>query len=176
MSRETFETLLAPNLRSVRTLVHTRLGRTGHADDVLQDILTRAFARRNQLRVQARFKTWLWSIALNEIRQYFRCDRGVVSLDEYPHLEIRDTAMSPFARVERIETRDWLRGCMAELSERDQAAIRLRDIEERSLPEAAAALDCSLSATKTVHFRARKRLAQIIHTRHCGRPPVRRAA
>ena len=176
MSRETFETLLAPHMHLVTMLVQRRLGRSGHADDVVQEILTRAFTRRNQLKVQARFRNWIWSITLNEIRQYLRRDRAMMSLDRYPQFDIRDTAISPLARLERIETREWLRGCMAELSERDQAAIRLRDFEERSLPEAAAALDCSLSAAKTVHFRARKRLAHIIHTRHHGRTPIPRAA
>jgi len=65
---------------------------------------------------------------------------------------------------------------MSGLSARDQTAIRLRDIEERSFPEAAAALHCSLSATKTAHFRARKRLARIIHARRHGCTPIRQAA
>jgi len=103
MSPETFERLLAPNLRGVRTLVHTRLGTTGYAEDVLQEILMRAFARRNQLRVQAKFRTWLWSIALNEIRQHFRSDRGTISLDANPQLVLRDRTISPVVRAERLE-------------------------------------------------------------------------
>ena len=99
MSGETFETLLAANLRDVQRLVHSRLGSIGHAEDVLQDALLRAFAHRDQLRVEAKFKTWLWSIALNEIRQHFRRDRGILSLDEFPNFDLRDTTLSPLARV-----------------------------------------------------------------------------
>jgi DNA-directed RNA polymerase specialized sigma24 family protein len=61
-----------------------------------------------------------------------------------------------------MEACDWLRDSVAKLSARDQAAIRLRDIEERTLPEVAAALQRSQSATKTAHFRARKRLAVLL--------------
>ena len=178
MSGETFEALLARNLRCVRTLVQTRIGGTGYAEDVLQDILLRAFARRDQLRVQAKFRTWLWSIALNEIRAFFRRDRGIVSLNELPNLDVHDPGMSPLSRLERMELRDWIRGCIAELSERDQAAIRLRDIEERSVTETAAVLQSSVSATKTAHCRARKRLAEVIRAsaRPSGRVPACPAA
>jgi RNA polymerase sigma-70 factor (ECF subfamily) len=164
MTGETFEALLAPNLRFVRQLVQTRLGAFGDADDATQEILLLAFTHRDQLRDQAKFKTWLWSIALNVIRMRFRRNRGVISLDELPGLEIADAAISPVARLERIENREFLSACMAELPERDQAAIRLRDIEGRSLRETAAALHRSLSATKSAHFRARRRLAHLIRT------------
>ncbi len=62
-----------------------------------------------------------------------------------------------------------MRACLAKLSERDRATIRLRDLEERSLPDLAAALHSSESAAKTAHFRARKRLAHMIRKRN-GRP------
>jgi RNA polymerase sigma-70 factor (ECF subfamily) len=176
MSAETFEKLLAPSLRGVRALVHTRLGTTGYAEDVLQEILMRAFARRNQLRVEAKFRTWFWSIALNEIRQHFRRDRITISLDENPQFDVCDSTISPVARLEEVEMCEWLRDCMSELSERDRAAIRLRDIEEKSLPDTAAVLHSSLSATKTAHFRARKRLAHIIHARRDRCTPIRKAA
>ena len=162
MSGETFEALLTPHLRFVRTLVHTRVKATGHADDIIQEVLLRAYTRRDQLREEAKFRTWIWSIALNIIREHFRRDRGLVSLDEFPTLDIPDRTMSPLARVEQMEVCDWVRVSVGKLSARDQAAIRLRDIEERTLPETAAALHRSQTAAKTAHFRARRRLAVLL--------------
>ncbi|HTX40109.1 MAG TPA: sigma-70 family RNA polymerase sigma factor [Bryobacteraceae bacterium] len=159
MSGETFEALLASNLPAVRKLVHTRLRMPDQADDIIQQTLLRAFARRDQLRVRAKFKSWLWSIALNEIRMFFRRDRHTVSLEEFPHIDSRDRGLSPLARFEQIERRDWLQAAMAKLSERDRAAIRLRDLDELSLSETAEALERSEAAAKSTHFRARQRLA-----------------
>ena len=59
MSGNTFEALLGPNLRSVQTLVQRRLRTSDHAEDIVQEILLRAFQRRDQLRVHAKFRTWL---------------------------------------------------------------------------------------------------------------------
>jgi RNA polymerase sigma-70 factor (ECF subfamily) len=162
MSGNTFEALLAPNLRTLQKLVQNRLRTSAHAEDLVQEILLRAFKCRDQLRVHAKFRSWLWSIAINEIRSFFRRDRGTVALEEFPYFEAPDPLMSPLVRLERMERCAWVHACMAELSERDQAAIRLRDIEDKSLGEAAAALHSSESAAKAAHFRARKRLAQIM--------------
>ncbi len=162
MSGETFEALLAPNLPVVKMLVHTRLGSSSHAEDVVQEILARAFACRDQLRTDAKFRSWLWSITMNEIRSFFRRDRSLPSLDQLPNLDVPDRAMSPLARLERMELRDWVRACIAELSERDQTAIQVRDIEGRSVREVATALRSSESAAKTAHFRARRRLADVV--------------
>jgi RNA polymerase sigma-70 factor (ECF subfamily) len=168
MSENTFEALLGSNLRIVRTLVQRRLGTSNHADDIVQEILLRAFQRRNQLRTHAKFRTWLWSIALNEIRAFYRRSRSTVSLEEVLNFEAPDPSMPPLLELERMERRAWVHACMAKLSERDQATIRLRDIEDNSVREAAAACKCSESAVKTAHFRARHRLAQIMASTPMG--------
>ena len=169
MSGETFAALLAPNLGLINMLVRTRMGTSGYAEDVVQEILARAFSRRHQLREDANFRNWLWSIAINEIRAFFRRDRGTLSLDELPKFDIPDRGLSPLARVEQVEVRERVRACMAKLSKRDRAMIRLRDLEDRSLPDVAAALHSTESAAKTAHFRARKRLARVIRATS-GRP------
>jgi DNA-directed RNA polymerase specialized sigma24 family protein len=80
MTGDTFEALLEPNLPSVRRFVQTRLRTTDHADDVIQQILLRAFAHRDQLRADSKFKSRLCSIAMNEVRMFFRTDRPTISL------------------------------------------------------------------------------------------------
>ncbi|HLK68397.1 MAG TPA: sigma-70 family RNA polymerase sigma factor [Bryobacteraceae bacterium] len=109
MSEHTFETLLGPNLRFVQRLVQRGLRTGDHAEEIVQEILLRAFQRRDQLRVHAKFRTWLWSIALNEIRSFFRRDRSTVSLEDLPNFEVRDRLMPPLARLELMERRAWVR-------------------------------------------------------------------
>jgi RNA polymerase sigma factor (sigma-70 family) len=124
MSENTFEALLSPNLRSVQTLVQRRLRDSEDAEDLVQEIVLRAFQRRHQLRVQAKFRTWLWSIALNDIQTFFRRDRGNISLEEFPNLEAPVPMMPALARLERMERRAWVHACMAQLSQRDRADWR----------------------------------------------------
>jgi RNA polymerase sigma-70 factor (ECF subfamily) len=162
MTGDAFEALLAPNLPSVRRFVQTRLRTSDHADDVIQQTLLQAFVHRDQLRAGSKFKSWLCSIAMNEVRLFFRTGRPTISLDEFPQIDSRDCGPSPLARVEQMERVDRLQAGMERLSNRDRETIRLRDLEEMSLTETAEAFELSESAAKSVHFRARRRLADAL--------------
>jgi RNA polymerase sigma-70 factor, ECF subfamily len=159
MTGDAFEALLAPNLPSVRRFVQTRLRTSDHADDVVQQTLLQAFAHRDQLRASSKFKSWLCSIAMNEVRMFFRTGRPTMSLDEFPQIDSRDSGPSPLTRVEQMERLEWLQAGMDRLSDRDRETIRQRDLEGMSLTETAEAFELSESAAKSSHFRARRRLA-----------------
>jgi RNA polymerase sigma-70 factor (ECF subfamily) len=154
MTGDTFEALLVPNLPSVRRFVQTRLRTSDHADDVIQQTLLRAFAHRDQLRASSKFKSWLCSIAMNEVRLFFRTDRPTISLDEFPKIDSRDSGPSPLARAGQLERVKWLEAGMD----------RLSDLEEMSLTETAEAFELSESAAKSTHFRARRRLADALRS------------
>jgi len=158
MTGETFEALLAPNLPSVRRFVQMRMRTPDHADDVIQQTSLRAFVHRNQLRTSSRFRSCLYSIAMNEVRMFFRTGHPAVSLHEFPQIHSRDSGPSPLARVEETERLEWLKAGMDRLFD-DRETIRLRDLEGMSLAETAQALELSESAAKSTHFRARQRLA-----------------
>lgn len=176
MTGDTFEALLGPNLQWVRRFVQMRLRASDHADDIIQQTLLHAFAHRDQLRASSKFKSWLCSIAMNEVRMFFRTDRVVLSLDEFPDIDSRDSGPSPLARVEQMERREWLKAGMDKLSDRDRGTIRLRDFEGLSLTETAEAFESSEAATKSSHFRARKRLAGAVHSVRVTRNVERRRA
>lgn len=159
MTRDTFEALLGPSLPSVRRFVRTRLGSFDHADNVIQQTLLQAFAHRDQLRASSKFKSWLCSIAVNEARMFHRNKKSTVSLEKLSQAETRDCSPSPLAKAEQSERMKWMQAGMDKLSDRDREAIRLRDLEEFSLKQMAGTLKLSEAATKSTHFRARRRLA-----------------
>ncbi len=121
MTRDTFEALLVPNLQSMRRFVQTRLRASDHADDVLQQTLLNAFAHRDQLRASSKFKSWLCSIAMNEVRMSFRASRVPLSLSDFPHIDSRDSGLSPLARLEQLERVELLQAGRGKLSARDRA-------------------------------------------------------
>jgi RNA polymerase sigma-70 factor (ECF subfamily) len=157
MSGEAFSELLAGCLPSVRKFVLKRLRGGEHADDVLQQTLLQAFKHRDQLRAPSKFKSWLCSIAVNEICMFHRRDRPHLPLGESVARH-RDKAPSPLEQLEQSERVSRVWTAMDRLCERDRTAIRLRDIEGFSLSETAEALRSSEPAAKSTHFRARRRL------------------
>jgi len=155
MTKETFATLLTPHWKGVRQFVQSRV-HTDQVDDIVQQAILRAFIHRDQLRDPDKFKSWLWSIAFNEIRMSGRAARPCYSIDEFPN--VPDGNPSPLARFERSETARRVSAGLAELTERDRAAIRLVDFRGLTAAEAARELAVSKAAFKSTHFRARRRL------------------
>jgi RNA polymerase sigma-70 factor (ECF subfamily) len=162
MSEETFEALLAPQLQWVRSFVRARLRTIDDADDVVQQTLLRAFVCRDQLRCASKFRSWLWSIAANEIRAFFRAQRPCISLEQGANGDLVDPAPSALAACERMEDDERLRAGMESLTTRDRMAIRLVDLNGWSYSQAAGAMAVSKAAFKSTHFRARQRLGRAL--------------
>lgn len=165
MSGETFESLLAPTLPAIRKFVRAKIGMLDDTDDVVQQTLMRAFAHREQLREHSKFKSWLMSIATNEIRGLSRRTRICVALEALPPMASFDRPSCPFKSFEDGERADRLRAGLAQLNPRDRKTIHLMDLDEVRLADAAKALSLSQAALKSTHFRARRRLRAAMHTR-----------
>jgi len=160
MSEETFACLLEPNLQAIRRFVRAKMRTPGQAEDVVQETLLRAFVHRDQLRTEARFRSWLWSIAVNEIRGYHRRTRIHVTVDDLPGNLFCDRNSCPHKAYVEKERSLQLQAAMANLSARDRTAIRLIDLCEMKVNEAAQRLSVSAAAFKSTHFRARRRLGE----------------
>src|SRR5207245_102249 len=115
-------------------------------------------------RADAKFSTWLISIALNEARGRLRRQTAsrTESLDKDPDEEgavspalLRDWREIPSEAVERGEIRDLLRKAVETLPEIYREVFLLRDVEELNINETAEALNISVSAVKVRLHRAR---------------------
>ncbi len=97
MSREAFADLLQPNLQAVRAFVRRQMRNAEYTDDIIQTTLLLAFANRHQLRTPSKFRFWLFSIAVNEIRTFLRLLRPVMPLAGFPAYAVRDNlTYAPF--------------------------------------------------------------------------------
>lgn len=161
MSKEAFGDLLTPHLEAIRRFVRRRMRTEDYADDVVQRTLLLAFAHCHQLRDPAKFKSWLCSIAINEIRMILRSAKPSVSLSLCAELEAADRGDSPYIRFQERERRNHLQSAMARLHDRDQATIRW-ELDGLSVAQIAAATATSIAAAKSARFRARRRLASAL--------------
>ena len=162
MTGETFEDLLAVNLQAVRKLVNAKLKMTDQTDDVLQQTLLHAFIHRDQLRTHSKFKSWLCSIAMNEVRGFHRRSRPFLPLDMLAEFASGDRWACPHARYEQRESAERVNAAMAKLSDQDRATIHLVDLAERKIAEAAQSISVKQAALKSSHYRARKRLGRML--------------
>jgi RNA polymerase sigma-70 factor (ECF subfamily) len=162
-----FHELIRPYERRVYIMALSFLRNEADAEDAAQEAFLKAFRNLASFRGEAKFGTWLISITLNEARSRIR-HRDTIkmeSLDEpaddqghsLPAL-LRDWKEIPSEALERKEIRLLLQEAITALPLIYREVFQLRDIEQLSVNEAAAALGISIAAVKVRLHRARMML------------------
>ncbi len=132
------------------------------AEDAMQDAFLKALEHLEQFTGSAKFSTWLTRIAVNEALQRLRKRGRFDSLEEPIEVgdslvpqQIEDWRPSPEQDYAREELRDLLERAIASLPAIYRTVFVLRDVENMSNEDTAAALDLSVAAVKSRLLRAR---------------------
>ncbi len=163
--RELFHELVRPYEKSVYFAAYSILQNEHDAEDVAQETVLKALRNLHTFRAESKFSTWLVSIALNEARGRLRHARLIEfeSVDAVPDEDsgeftpavISDWREVPLEALERKELREMLQKAIQELPVIYREVLILRDVQDFSIAEAAAALEVSEGVVKTRLLRAR---------------------
>lgn len=176
--KELFHELIRPYERMVYLTVFSVVKNETEAEDGAQDAVINAYRHLASFRGDAKFSTWLVTIAINEGRQRLRKAKGVVeqSIDEvqtgedgeYTPAPLTDWREIPSEALERKELREALRTAVEELPAIYRQVFTLRDLEEMSIEETSQVLGINVGVVKVRLHRARimmqKRLAPFLKT------------
>ena len=137
------------------------------AADLAQETFVRVYQNRTRFRPDAKFSTWLYTIATNLVktRYRFRSRHPEVSLDagntQVEH-SFRETLPAndptPSEGAQAGERADAVRRAVADLPEELRTPLILAEYEERSQAEIGAILGCSAKAVEMRIYRARQQL------------------
>jgi RNA polymerase sigma-70 factor, ECF subfamily len=162
-----FHELIRPYERRVYVMALSFLHNEADAEDAAQEAFLKAFRNLSRFRGEAKFGTWLVSITLNEARSRIR-SRNTIKMesldepaDDQGHISpalLRDWKEIPSEALERKEVRLLLQQAITGLPLIYREVFQLRDIEQLSVNEAAAALGISIAAVKVRLHRARMML------------------
>ena len=169
--RELFHELIRPYEKSVYLAAYSLLQNEADAEEVAQEAVLKAYRNLANFRGDAKFSTWLITIALNEARGRLRHARVIEfdSIDE-PAEEgsdvtpavISDWREVPNEALERKEVRELLTRAIESLPETYREVFMLRDVEEMNIAETAAALGINEQLVKTRLMRARLMMQKIL--------------
>ena len=159
-----FEQLVERHQRLVIGTVGRMLGSGSDAEDIAQQVFVRVWKNAKRYEPRAKFTTWLLKITrnlvFNELRR--RSRHPQVPLQSESDEEERplkdEQAIAPDASLLEHELQQAVDAAIANLPETQRMAVVLRRYEELSYEEIAAAMDQSVSAVKSLLFRARTEL------------------
>jgi RNA polymerase sigma-70 factor (ECF subfamily) len=161
---EAFGELVQRYKDPVVTFVYRYLGDFDRAEDIAQETFMRVLRGASSYRREAKFSTWLYTIAANLARDELRrlARRATGSLQEMhdePGIYIDNLAsdsLSPVEELQRKETRDLVNRCLQMLPEPEREVLIMKDLLDSSYEEIAEAIDIPMGTVKSRLNRARR--------------------
>lgn len=154
--------------RVYRTLVGL-LGNPDEARDAVQDTFLKAFKSLPAFERRARFSTWLTSIASNTGIQRLRDRKSLESLDddgssieEFRPRQVRAWDDDPEQLYSKEQRRALVEQAIRRLPAKYRVVLMLRDVEQISTKDAAAALGLGVPALKARLVRGRLMLREAL--------------
>ncbi len=179
-----FHDLIRPSERSIYFLLFSLLRNEAEAEDAAQETVIKVYQNLKNFRGDARFRTWVLSIARNEGLGRLRkaASRREDSLDaetdeqtgDYTPAVLTSWREVPYEALERKELGALLRQAVESLPEIYRNVVLLRDIEEMDVRETAAALGVTEGAVKVRLHRARALLQRELAPKLGGFAPKRK--
>jgi len=135
------------------------------AEDLTQDVFLKTYKSLGSLKSPAVFRSWLYRIAVNRVRDYYRKKQfrslfGMVSMDKDDFQEPQEMALSAQAPedMERKEFWQQIRQLISNLSRMEREVFLLRFFDQLSIKEMSAALKKNQSTVKTHLYRALRKV------------------
>lgn len=153
-----FERLVAEHQSTLRYSLRQMTGwNEALADDLAQEALIKAWQGFGRFRADAKFSTWLYRIAYNELMQYLRSQKPTEELDEEAH------AAAPGGENPRSGDlhRDLARA-MQNLSLEQRTVLHLALHRELNHQEIAEITGCPAGTVKSHILRGKARLRELM--------------
>jgi RNA polymerase sigma-70 factor (ECF subfamily) len=131
------------------------------AQDLISDVFLDVWRQAARFEGRSAVSTWILAIArfkaLSSVRR-----RKEAQLDEEEAERIEDEADTPEVALQKKDTGEVLRQCLAKLSPDHREIIDLVYYHEKSVEEVAEIVDIPENTVKTRMFYARKKLAELL--------------
>jgi RNA polymerase sigma-70 factor (ECF subfamily) len=158
-----FEALVRPHVTALYRFAYRLLRDRADAEDLVQDVLTKLYARTGEMTEVRDLKPWLLRVVYHQFVDVLRKRRrSVVSVSEMNSLEVPDLARDPEHSFDVTQTARRVSHAVARLSRDQQVLVSLHLIDGCTLEEVSQVLDVPLGTLKSRLHRARAQLKKIL--------------
>ena len=170
---DAFETLVRLYMARLLRVARRFLRNEEDARDAVQDAFISAFRSIQKFEAGAKLSTWLHRIVVNSALMRLRTKRRhpeediddllpQFAADGHQVRESADWSLSAEEMMQQSETRELVRRLIDQLPDSYRLVLLMRDIEEMSTEETAAALGITATAVKVRLHRARQALRALL--------------
>jgi RNA polymerase sigma-70 factor (ECF subfamily) len=166
-NKASFEALMRKHYRGIFNFIYRFLGNKASAEDLTQEVFIRVYRHGHTYRPDAKFQTWLYTIAknlsLNELRRskrkIFSLNAMMTTKDGEVPIQLEDpTVQGPDKIAEKKEQAHLVQQAILDLPDSQRMAVILRRYQGLPYEEIAKTMDCSVQAVKSLLNRAKENL------------------
>ena len=170
--RDAFRVLVERHSRSIYRVAYRMTGSQQDAEELVQEVLLRAYRSLGRFEMRSNFSTWLYRIAINRTLDFLSArktqmqsqDAFQIADDPDPEDSRQVQLPSPSPGPDRVvlsgEVKSHVAQAMTLLTPVERVAFIMRHMEGRSIEEIGQALNLKASAAKNSVFRAVHKLRQ----------------
>jgi RNA polymerase sigma-70 factor (ECF subfamily) len=134
------------------------------ANDVMQNVMLKAWTNLNTFRKDSKLSTWLYRIAINESLDYIRRQKNATMVSADDASGIANTLLAD-DYFDGDETEAQLQEAIAKLPDVQRTVFNLRYYEEMKYSEISEILNTTEGALKASYHIAVKKIAEFFHER-----------
>ena len=167
-NRTSLEELASHFYKEIFHMVYYRTGSRMDAEDLTQDIFIKMSKNLDRLKDPARFKAWLYRIALNGVRDFHRKKSLLSFFVTTTAAKDTEPSREPNNALDHIMEKEFwhqFHHLTRELSRKEREVFLLRYVDQLGIREIAEILKNSESTVKTHLYRALKKFKQALGLR-----------
>jgi len=169
-----FEILYRRYEKPIFSFVYRMVLSTADAEDLCQETFLKVIRAKKNYRTTAKFKTWLFQIALNlwrdrtrrmKFRSHSSLNCPVPSQNSQEigkQQSVCDTSSDPTKHAQVDEMRELVRQAFTKLPEQQRTVVILRQYHALKFSEIAEIMSCPLGTAKSLNHRGREKLMEIL--------------
>ncbi len=161
MSQEAFEAVVSDHHGEIYRYLRRVTGPTGDADDLSQETFLRAYRAYGSLPSDANVRAWLFSIATNLAKNYYRAESRRRRAYGEVRVSARETADSaPEAELVSRETGALVEGIVSRLPLKQRLAFTQRKLHGLDYEAIGRSLGCTAETARAHVFQALRKIRQ----------------
>jgi RNA polymerase sigma-70 factor (ECF subfamily) len=169
-----FEELVLRYQGRLLTVLRHLVGSREQAEDLVQEVFLRVFRARESYQPEAKFSTWLYTIAhhlaANALRTRSRRpemtlpsqESGPMGARPLDKMLMASSGQMPARQLDKAEMREIVQMALESLAERQRMAVLLSKFEGMSYADIATVMELSPQAVKSLLSRARENLREVL--------------
>ena len=169
-----FEVLYRRHEKSVLDFIYRMVMDASEAESLCQEAFYKVVKSRKRYKATARFKTWLFQIAINLCRDRLRrmkhrhhlsLNAPVVAHNDV-EIVLQDCIPDPspdvVANLESAQLESLIKTAIASLPEKEHLVVVMKEYQGMSYSEIAEVLGCPIGTLKSHNYRAHQRLKKTL--------------